>query len=161
VNPALAQDPEALRVNLTVPTTNVRVGPFAFDGLKALIGMDLADALAPLMIASRTQRTTARGVVDVYPLAIPPGEGISLQVKFLGELGFRNLRGFLLLIVPPALVNVLTQQLAAEIAAGDAQSRLWDGEGGAKVCEFAIRLRPGMRKAIPLAGFGEFGVEAA
>jgi hypothetical protein len=30
-----------MRVNLTVPTTAVRVGPFAFDGLKALLGVDL------------------------------------------------------------------------------------------------------------------------
>ncbi len=161
MNPALAQAPDALRVNLTAPTTGVRLGPFAFDGLKALIGMDLADALAPLMVGPRTQRTMPNGVVDVYPLAIPVGEGLSFQVKFLGEVGFYNMRGLLILVVPPALVNVMAAQLAAEIAAGEADSRLGTGTDGAKVTEFAIRLRPGMRKAIPLASFGEFAVEAA
>lgn len=41
MNAALRADPAAMRVNLTVPTTAVRVGPFAFDGLKALLGVDL------------------------------------------------------------------------------------------------------------------------
>ncbi|MFN9718187.1 MAG: hypothetical protein ACK58L_05795 [Planctomycetota bacterium] len=91
MNPALAQDRTALRVNLTVPTTAVRLGPFAFDGLKALIGMDLADVLASLMIGPRTQRPVLGGVVDVYPLAIPDGEGLSVPIKLLGEIGFYNL----------------------------------------------------------------------
>lgn len=91
MNAALSQDPAALRVNLTAPSTQVRLGPFQFDGLKALIGMDLADALAPMMIGPRLQRTGPNGVVDVYPLAIPDGEGLSIPVKFVGEVGFYNL----------------------------------------------------------------------
>ncbi len=75
MNAALARDPTALRVNLTVPTTAVRVGPFAFDGLKALLGMDLGDLLASLMTGPKTQRPVLGGVVDVYPLAIPTGRG--------------------------------------------------------------------------------------
>lgn len=160
MNPALAQDPTALRVNLTAPTTQVRVGPFQFDGLKALIGMDLADALAPMMIAPRVQRAGQNGIVDVYPLAIPDGEGLSLPIKFVGEVGFRNLSSLLVLVVPPALAEVVAAQLASEIASGDARSRLWTGATGGQVAEFAIRLRPGMRKAVPLGRFGEIGVEA-
>ena len=34
MNAALRADPAAMRVNLTVPTTAVRVDPFAFDGLR-------------------------------------------------------------------------------------------------------------------------------
>ncbi len=161
MNPALARDPDALRVNLTAPTTAVRVGPFAFDGLKALLGVDLVDLLAPLMIAPRFQRTGGAGVVDVYPLAIPDGEGLTVPVKFLGEIGFYNLRGALLLVVPPALVDVVGAQLAAELASGEALGpRLNTAPGGGKVTEFALRLRPGMRKAVPLGKFGEIGVEA-
>lgn len=96
------------------------IGPFSYDGLKALLGMDLADALAPLMIAPKYQRQGGSGVVDVSPLAIPEGEGLSLPVKLMGEPGFYNLRGALVLIVPPAVVDVVTAQLAAEIAAGEA-----------------------------------------
>ncbi len=56
MNPALAQAPDALRVNLTVPTTQVRLGPLSFDGLQAFLGVPLADLLSPLMGAPRHQR---------------------------------------------------------------------------------------------------------
>ncbi len=129
MNPALAQDRTALRVNLTVPTTAGRLGPFAFDGLKALIGMDLADALASLIHGPRTQRPVLGVVVDVYPLAIPDGEGLSVKA-----------------------------QLAVEIAAGEAAGpRLRAGVNGGTVAEFAVRLKPGMRKAVPLGTWGELG----
>ncbi|MDP2305101.1 MAG: hypothetical protein Q8P18_03660 [Pseudomonadota bacterium] len=161
MNAALRADPTALRVNLTVPTTAVRIGPFSFDGLKALVGMDLAEALAPLMIGPKYQRPGGSGVVDVYPLAIPEGEGLSLPVKLMGELGFYNLSGALVLIVPPAVVDVVTAQLATEIAAGEALGpRFTAGASGGTVAEFAVRLRAGMRKAVPLGRFGEIGVEA-
>lgn len=157
MNPALARDPAALRVNLTSPTTSVRIGPFSFDGLKALVGMDLADALAPLMIAPRFTRDG----VDVYPLAIPPGEGLSIPVRLVGEIGFYNLNGALVLIVPPALLDVVREQLAQELVTGEALGpRFNRGAGGGTVAEFAVRLRPGMRKAVPLGRFGEMGVEA-
>lgn len=161
MNPALARDRAALRVNLTVPTTAVRLGPFAFDGLKALIGMDLADVLSSLMIGPKTQRPVLGGVVDVYPLAIPDGEGLSVPIKLLGEIGFYNLHSVLVLVVPLAALDVVKAQLAAEIAAGDAAGpRVRPGSSGATVAEFAVRLKPGMRKAVPLGTWGELGVEA-
>ena len=39
--------------------------------------------------------------------------------------------------------------------------RAAQGTGGGLVVEFALALRPGMRKVIPLGGYGELGVEAA
>jgi hypothetical protein len=163
VNPALRKDRLALRVNLTVPTTTVRVGPFAFDGLKALVGADLGEILAPLMVSARHQRAGAGGaILDVYPLAIPEGEGLSIPIRMLGEVGFRNLQGFLVLILPPAVAEVVREQFASEIAAKVAAGpRFTNGAGGAIVAEFAVRLVPGMRKAIPLGGVGEIGLEAA
>ena len=161
MNAALARDPDAMRVNLTVPTTAVRLGPFAFDGLKALVGMDLGDVLASLMIAPKFQRPVLGGVVDVYPLAIPDGEGLSVPIRLLGEIGFYNLRSLLVLVVPVAAMDVVKAQLAAEIAAGEAAGpRLRPGTGGGTVAEFAVRLKPGMRKAVPLGTWGEIGVEA-
>jgi hypothetical protein len=91
MNAALRADPAAMRVNLTVPTTAVRVGPFAFDGLKALLGVDLADLLSSLMIGPKFLRPVLGGVVDVYPLAIPDGEGLTIPIKLFGEIGFYNL----------------------------------------------------------------------
>jgi hypothetical protein len=161
VNAALARDPDALRVNLTVPTTAVRLGPFAFDGLKALLGVDLADVLAPMMIGPKSQRPVLGGVVDVYPLAIPDGEGLTVPIKLMGELGFYNLRSLLVLVVPPAATDVVREQLAQEIALGEAAGpRFRQGGSGGTVAEFAVRLKPGMRKAVPLGTWGEIGVEA-
>ncbi len=162
MNPALAKDPTALRVNLTAPTTAVRIGPFSFDGLKALLGVDLAEVLSPMMIGPKVQRPVPGGVIDVFPLAIPDGEGLSIPVKLLGGVGFYNMRGVLVLQVPPAAVDLVRAQLAAEIAVGEAAGpRMNDNGAGGTVTEFAVRLRPGMRKAIPLGSFGELGVEAA
>ena len=55
-----------------------------------------------------------------YPLAIPDGEGITIPIKHFGEFGFYNLHSALVLVVPIAAMDVVTPQLAAEIAAGDA-----------------------------------------
>lgn len=162
MNAGLAKDPTALRVNLTAPTTAVRIGPFSFDGLKALLGVDLAEVLSSMMIAPKFQRPVLGGVIDVFPLAIPDGEGLTIPVKFLGGVGFYNLAGVLVLQVPPAAVDLVKAQLAAEIAAGEAAGpRLNHNGAGGTVTEFAVRLRRGMRKAIPLGSLGEIGVEAA
>ena len=49
-----------------------------------------------------------------------------------------------------------------EIATGEAVGqRLGPGVNGGTVAEFAVRLKPGMRKAVPLKTCGELGVEAA
>ncbi len=162
MNPALARDPLALRVNLTAPTTGVRVGPFAFDALKALLGVDLGDVLSPMMIAPKSQRAVPGGLVDVYPIALPDGESLTIPMKFVGGFGFRNLKGALVIQVPPFAVDLVRAQLAAELASGQALGpRAGDNGAGGTVTEFAIWLRPGMRKAIPLGGLGEIGVEAA
>lgn len=163
MNAALRNDPRALRVNLTVPTTTVRLGPLAFDGLKALLGVDLDGVLSPLMIAHRHQRPIpSGGMVDVFPLAIPEGEGMSIPIKLFGEVGFRNVQGFLVLVLPPAVAEVVQAQLAPEIAAKMAAGpRFIQGSAGGIVAEFAVRLVPGMRKAIPLGTAGEIGLEAA
>lgn len=162
--PAQAQAPDALHVNLTVPTTQVRLGPLSFDGLQAFLGVPLADVLAPLMRAPRHQRPGEAGaVLDVYPLAIPDGEGLTIPVKLLGGIGFRAFQGLLVLIVPAAVAEVLRRELAEEIAAHQAAGpRFVEALGGGGfVAEFAVRLHPGMRKAVPLGKWGEIGVEAS
>ena len=161
MNAALRADPDAMRVNLTVPTTTVRLGPIAFDGLKALLGIDIGDVLSSLMIGPKFQRPILGGFVDVYPLAIPDGEGLTIPIKLFGEIGFYNLHSVLVLVVPVAAMDLVTPQLAAEIAAGEAAGpRVRVGGRGGHVAEYAVRLKAGMRKAVPLGGFGEIGVEA-
>ncbi len=163
MNPALAQQPGVLRCNLSLPSTRIRLGPISIDGVEALLGVSLAQILDPLMPAPRFSRTTeSGGEVEVYPLAIPDGEGATVPVKRLGSIGFRNFKGYLILVLPAGLAEVMREQLAEEIrnkrAAGPRPARDPDG---ALVVEFAIALRPGMRKVVPLGSFGELGVEAA
>ena len=58
-------------------------------------------------------------------------------------------------------MDVVTPQLAAEIATGDAPGRrMRVGSSGGHVAEYAVRLKPGMRKALSLGSFGELGMEA-
>jgi hypothetical protein len=69
--------------------------------------------------------------------------------------------GPLVLVAPVIAMDVVTPQLAAEIATGDAAGpRVRVGSSGRYVAEYAIRLKPGMRKAVPRASFGELGVQA-
>lgn len=67
----------------------------------------------------------------------------------------------LILQVPPAAVDLVRAQLAHELAIGEALGpRAADNGAGGTVTEFAVLLRPGMRKAVPLGSWGELGVEA-
>lgn len=163
MNPALAQKPGTLRFNLTLPSTRIRLGPIVLDGLEALLGVSLTRALDPLMSGPRFSRHNAAGAeLDVYPLAIPDGEGLSLPLKHIGEIGIRNHRSYLILILPPGFAELMREQLAEDIAAKRAAGpRPARGANGGLVVEFALALRPGMRKVIPLGQYGELGVEAA
>ena len=163
MNPALAQRPGVLRFNLSLPSTRLRFGPIAIDGMEALLGFSLAQILEPLMLGPRyTRQTASGGEVEVYPLAIPDGEGLSVPIRRVGEIGLRNHKSYLILILPPALSELMREQLAEDIAARRAAGpRPARGSDGGLVVEFAIALRPGMRKVIPLGQYGELGVEAA
>ncbi len=101
-------------------------------------------------------------MLDVSPPAIPEGEGRSLPVQLLGDIGFRNYQGLLVLIVPAAVAEVVRQELGEEIAAKQAAGpRFVEAVGrGGYVAEFAVRLRVGMRKAVPLGTCGEIGMPA-
>lgn len=162
MNPALANAPDALRLNLTLPASQMKIGPVSVDPIQLLFGASLSEVLSSLMVGPKSQRTTPEGAtLDVYPLAIPEGQGAAVPVRFQGEVGFRNYRGMFVLIVPASMSEVVRGQLAGEIAAKTAAGpRLSQGTSG-PIAEYAIRLMPGMRKAVPLGAVGELGIEAA
>ncbi|MBU0676651.1 MAG: hypothetical protein KJ626_00910, partial [Verrucomicrobia bacterium] len=146
-------------LNLTLPVTRVGFGVFSFDPVEQLVGMPIAEILSSLLRAPVYKRPSAAGVaVDVYPLALPDGEGAIVPLGRFGELGFKAARGLLLLTVPLQAAGWVQQRFAGAIERGPVQGPSSDGT--ALVVHFAIRLRPGMKAGFPLGVLGEVGVEA-
>ena len=151
-----AEPDRAIRFLLTVPVTRFGVGPFSIDPVEQLIGCPLADVLEPLRVGPSTRRPSASGTaVEVHPLALPEGEGLSIPLAQFGEVGLANRSGLLELTVPAAWGERLARRLGAALASGP--SRV---EGTAALAVCLVRLKPGMRSGIPLGALGELGVEA-
>ncbi|MCB9746752.1 MAG: hypothetical protein H6740_29535 [Alphaproteobacteria bacterium] len=159
---ALAAPPTrdgAIRVNLTLPVTRWGFGPFAFDPVEQLIGCPLTEILESLMVGPVYRRPSAAGpAVEVYPLALPDGEGACIPLGQFGETGFKAERGLLVLTVPWAAQNWVLQRFGDAVVAGPEQEL--SSDRSAWVAAFKVKLRPGMRASWPLGGFGEVGVEA-
>jgi hypothetical protein len=153
-------EPPPVRINLAMPVTRIGFGPFSFDPLEQMIGAKLADLLEPLMVGPVTRRPSEAGpALEVYPLALPPGEGASIPLGQWGDLGFRNDAGLLVLTVPFGMAGWLRQKLGDAIVRGPEAGLSVDGT--ARVAEAWVRLRPGMRASVPLGVLGEAAVEAA
>ena len=150
---------EVIRIDLTMPVTQVTFGPLRFDPLEQVIGAKLADLLEPLMVGPVRRRPSEAGpAVEVYPLALPEGEGASIPLGQWGEVGFRNELGMLVLTVPWGMAGWLRQKLGDAIVRGPEAGVSVDGT--ARVAEAWVRLKPGMRASVPLGALGECGVEA-
>ena len=162
MNSALATSvpDRSVRVDLTLPVTRLAFGAFTLDPVQSLLGAPLADVLSPLLRGPVGRRASPSGVaVDVYPLALPDGEGMSLPLGHLGEVGFRNDRGTLVLSVPLPMAGWAARQLGDAVVGGPVRREA--ASGGAAAADFWLRLRPGARKSLPLGTLGELGVEAA
>ncbi len=150
----------AIRFNLVLPSARLGLGPFAFDPIEQAIGAPVADILKSLMTGPVTQRPSQAGpAVDVYTLALPDGEGLTLPLGRWGEIGFFNREGILVLTVPLPAASWIQRKLASAIVRGPEQ--LLSQDGTARVARFALRLQPGMSAAFPLGMLGEVGIEAA
>ena len=150
----------AIRVNVTLPVTRVGFGPFSFDPVEQMIGAPVADILESLMTGPVTRRPSATGpAVEVYPLALPRGEGASIPLGQWGEVGLRNDDGLLVLTVPWGMSGWLRERLGRAIVRGPTPGVSLDGT--ARVAEAWVRLVPGMRAQLPLGALGEVGIEAA
>lgn len=150
----------AIRVRVTLPVTRLGFGAFAFDPVTQFLGVSVRDLLESLLEAEPYQRPSASGTAtDVFPLALPDGEGAFVPIGPLGELGFRNDRGLLAITVPLSMTGWLRSQAGAMIVRGPEQRR--SSDGGSVVADAWLRLRPGVRAAMPLGLLGELGIEAA
>jgi hypothetical protein len=149
----------AIRVDITVPVTRIGFGPFSFDPLEQMIGAKLADLLAPLMVGAVTRRPSATGpAVEVYPLALPAGEGATIPLGSMGEVGFANDAGLVVLTVPWSMASWAGQRAGDALVRGPEPALSLDG--AARVAKLWVRLRPGMRATVPLGVLGEAGIEA-
>ncbi len=156
---AETQDSLDLNIDLTLPVTRLGVGIFSLDPVEQLIGAPVSHFLEPLLRAPRFRRPSQAGpAVDVYPLRIPEGEGLSVPLGQWGDLGFANKRGLLVLTVPWQVKGWVQQRFAGNIVRGPEEGL--SSDGGARVAHFAIWLRAGMKAGLPLGALGEVGVEA-
>ena len=157
---AVASQGDAIRLNLTMPVTRLGFGPLSFDPVEQMIGAKLSDLLEPLMTGPVFRRPSDAGpAVEVYPLALPEGEGATIPLGQFGEVGFKNERGVLVLTVPWGMTSWLRQKFGDAVVRGPTEGRSLDGT--AKVAVVWVRLRAGMRASIALGAAGEVGVEAA
>ena len=156
---AAARPASDVRVNLAMPVTRVGFGPFSFDPVEQMIGCPLTEILETLMTGPVYRRPSVAGpAVDVYPLALPDGEGATIPLAQFGEFGFRNEGGLLVLTVPWGISAWLSQKLGDAIVRGPEGGLSLDGT--ARVANAWVRLRAGMRASFPLGALGEVGVEA-
>ena len=157
--PPPATDDEAIHIDIALPVCRIGVGVFSFDPVEQFLGAPISHFLEPLLRAPRFRRPSKAGpAVDVYPLRLPQGEGLGVPLNQLGELGFANKHGLLILTVPWHVKGWVEQRFAGAIVEGPRQGTSADGQ--AYVAHFAIRLRAGMKAGIPLGALGEVGIAA-
>ena len=160
MNAELAQRADAILLSLTMPVTRIGFGPLSFDPVEQLVGAKLSDLLEPLMTGPVFRRPSEAGpAVEVYPLALPDGEGASIPLGQFGEIGFKNDHGMLVLTVPWGMASWLRQKFGDAMVRGPEEGRSLDGT--AKVAVVGVLLRAGMRATLTLGALGELGVEAA
>ena len=154
-----AEADRGIRFRLTLPVTRIGAGVFSFDPVAHAIGAPVAELLAPLMVGPVERRPSAAGpAVEVFPLALPEGEGLAVPLGPWGEIGFANRDGLLELTVPMRAEAWILGRVPYAIERGPERGLSLDG--GARVSRFWLRLRPGMRAGVPLGGLGEIGIEA-
>lgn len=140
--------------NLVTPGP-VRLGIFQVDLLEKALGVSLADILAPMLVRPPEARQAANGkALRVYPLHLPPGEGVDLTLQPWGSLGLAADRDLLRFSCPLAAAPLILPSLLPHVHEGPVRNN--DGE------TFVwLKLRPGARVAIPLGPLGEVAIEAA
>lgn len=71
----------AIRFNLTLPVLRIGFGPFSIDPVEQFIGAKLTDILESLLTGPVFRRPSVAGpAIEVYPLALPEGEGASVPL---------------------------------------------------------------------------------
>lgn len=145
-------------LDLVVPRTKVCLGPFVFDPLTQLLGRPLREVLEPICAAPPTERHTALGTHDVFRVAVPPGDSVSVSFGTLGELGLGNQDGLLVIAAPSAAALLLRPQLQHKLVKDEVVPR----RGSlVEVTRLTCKLARGDRLSVTMGRAGELGVEVA
>lgn len=153
-------EPDDIRVRLSAPATRIAIGPLVVDPLAEFLGVSLREVLDSLLEAEPYPRTSSTGAaVEIFPLALPAGEGAVIPLGPLGEVALENDAGLLALTVPAAMAGWVSAQAAAMVVRGPERHR--STAGPAMLAQLWIRLRPSARAALPLGLLGEMAIEAA
>jgi len=148
-----------LRVDLTLPSTKLGIGPLAYDPLKEMLGLDPHVALAPLLRGQPHIRTAGRAAVEVFPLAIAPDTRMAIPLGVFGQFAVANDRGLLALTLPAQAIRWLQSQVDGLLVEGPMP--ITDDDGVHRASVVWLKLTPGMRVGFPLGLLGELGLEAA
>ena len=151
---------QTVNVNLLVPAVTVKLGFLKIDPIKHVLGMSLEEVLSTLLLGpvERMPSPNGRGLVDVYRLGLPEGEGISIPLGNLGELGFWNEKGVLELTVPHQFGQSVVDRMREHVVGPPQTVR---GSDGVTWCaRVAVKLRPGAASSIRIGSLGEIGVVA-
>lgn len=145
-----------IHLDLVVPDLKQNLGFMALDPVKLFLGASLSDVCAPFLEGPVRQETRfGSHRVEVLPLCIPPGIGISHRINTLnGDLGLRNAEGHFVLCVPNTIQPALHTQLADDIRQGVV---LGPHQAGPTSSEYAVLTRAGWSRTIPVGSF-TFGV---
>ncbi len=146
-----------IRLDLTVPVLSFGFGVFQVDPIVSLLGCSIEDIVESLLVAPTYRQIRGGSPVDVYPLALPDGEGASIPLGRFGHAGFQNAGGLLVLHLPVAVRTIVLRR-AVGMLDGPVQDVEFDGSPAIRV---PLRLRPGMGFRVPLGGLGEVGLHAA
>lgn len=152
---------QTVNVNLLVPAVTVKLGFFELDPIKHTLGVSLEEVLSSLLLGpvERIPSPSGRGLVDVYRLGLPEGEGISIPLGNMGELGFWNEKGVLELTVPYQLGQSVMDRMREHVVEPAQTVR---GSDGVTWCaRITVRLRPGAATSLQVGGLGEIGLVAA
>lgn len=154
-----APDNMPLRFRLILPITRIGVGVFSIDPLEKLLGSSIEHILQPAMLGPVFRRPSMAGpAVNVYPLGLPAGEGVSLQLGAYGDLGFFNDGSILRITVPWQVGGWVRQSLGTVVIRGPEQAHSIDRASW--VANLWLQLQPGMGLALTVPGLGEVGIEA-
>ena len=132
-----------LRLRLVLPL--VRLGPVTVDPIQAVLGKSVADVFGPLVTS---RRDTPDG--QQLDVRLPPSIGATVPLGVVGEAGFRNEAGRLVLSAPRLLSGALERALRRYVVGRQA--------GPAGLEELTVDLPPGRPVDLPLGSLATISV---